>query len=358
MFETIPELSEHDGFERSRTEGHLIEELRREAYEVRDCFTRHSFQALAAAGALILLILKFQTDRHDNNADSTWELGVGALIPAIILFAIAQMGLHKYGTSNRLLGYELYLNRVRNYSAVENFHPLMLNIGWEEAMRAWRVIHYSIYREIYRNTYWTRAVYSFWRVKPTAKLPEWCDPRTLAKKGGAHYYSGSYLRNLMTSIVILIAIALLDFAGSTWYWCAKQSPQIAWTVSVICAVFLILCIGRISHIWSRMHILEDELLSIHSASIVWEIVVLAHFLALHKVGLLAADRTTAGNLRGYTQSVAEISVEAIKMKDDIYTKLSTMRKEVFDVMALKRPNTGVGPTRPPMVSLLLRIYTY
>ena len=127
----------------------------------------------------------------------------------------------------------------------------------------------------------------------------------------------------MTSIIILIGNCAAGFT---------ERPRIgssqAKTTNSVANIYFLRCFSDplyrpvSSHIWSRMHILEDELLSIHSASIVWEIVVLAHFLALHKVGLLAADRTTAGNLQGYTQSVAEVSVEAIKMKDDIYTKLS------------------------------------
>src|SRR5882672_8474459 len=115
----------------SESEG-MIKYLRNEAYSVRDCFTRYAIHTLAASGAISVAIAKFQADNY--------YFGFLAFFPVIMIFHILAMGTHKYATSNRLLGYELHIQRTARYISRDNCHEMMRKVGWEEAMRAWRVI--------------------------------------------------------------------------------------------------------------------------------------------------------------------------------------------------------------------------
>jgi hypothetical protein len=60
------------------------------------------------------------------------------------------MGIHKYATSNRLLGYELHLQCTAHYLSPDESHELFENVGWEEAMRAWRVVQPTLWHTIYQ----------------------------------------------------------------------------------------------------------------------------------------------------------------------------------------------------------------
>src|SRR5277367_2707222 len=72
-------------------EDEIVKYLRTEAYQVRDCFTRFSIQVLAAVGALLTLIARFQLDAP--------YVGVAAFFLILLLSQVSGMGLHKYETS-------------------------------------------------------------------------------------------------------------------------------------------------------------------------------------------------------------------------------------------------------------------
>ena len=121
----------------------IIKQLRDEAYAVRDCFTRYSFSALSVAVLGLGVIAKFALTEP--------YLGVLSVLPVLLLLAVASMGTHKYATSNRLLGYELHLHRTRHYIGTRKWQPHMQAIGWEEAMRAWRIVQATLFEHIYRT---------------------------------------------------------------------------------------------------------------------------------------------------------------------------------------------------------------
>ena len=136
-FETFPESVGKTAPESVDT----VSYLRAEAYHVRDCFTRYSLQILAVTGAILVAIARFQ--------EFVPVVGFMALFPIVLLFHVLIMGVHKYGTSNRLLGYELHLERTAHYSKRDRCHELFKTVGWEEAMRAWRIIQPSLWNRIY-----------------------------------------------------------------------------------------------------------------------------------------------------------------------------------------------------------------
>jgi hypothetical protein len=111
----------------------LISHLRNEAHEVKDCFTKFSFQALAISTAAFGLILRFQ---HDSN----W-VSLSALSVIILVMVVAKIGNHKYNTANRNLGFILYLERMESLKEDKPEAVIYNNsVPWEEAMRAWRIV--------------------------------------------------------------------------------------------------------------------------------------------------------------------------------------------------------------------------
>ena len=133
--------SDFHSLEGSPENARTLNYLREEAYQVRDCFTRYSLQILAVTGAILVAITRFQ--------ELVPLVGFMALFPILLLFHVLIMGVHKYGTSNRLLGYELHLQRTAHYSKRDRCHKLFKTVGWEEAMRAWRIIQPSLWNRIY-----------------------------------------------------------------------------------------------------------------------------------------------------------------------------------------------------------------
>jgi hypothetical protein len=134
----------------------LIKYLREEAYAVRDCFTRYSVQVMAVSGGLLVAIAKFQTEEP--------HIGLLSFFPVVLILLVLQMGIHKYATSNRLLGYELHLQRTAHYLSRDNCHEIIESVGWEEAMRAWRVVQPTLWQTIYQPVV-HEAKFSF--------LPQW-----------------------------------------------------------------------------------------------------------------------------------------------------------------------------------------
>jgi len=126
-------------------EAKFVEHLRLEASELKDCFTKYSFQAIAIAGTLIAVIARFQ---HDHRI-----LGIAYVVPIVLLLSVCSIGTHKYASVNRLLGYELHLQRtavLRPPSTAKYWKASWRHIGWEEAMRAWRIIAPTLIDCLYR----------------------------------------------------------------------------------------------------------------------------------------------------------------------------------------------------------------
>jgi hypothetical protein len=123
--------------------GGLIPRLRAESSGVRDCFTQFSFNAIALCSAALGVILSAQA----------FEYADFAAIPFIgLLVVVCRIGIYKYATSNRLLGYELHLFRSAGQDFGDSgWQPHMRNIDWEAALRAWRVVQPALFRSIYRT---------------------------------------------------------------------------------------------------------------------------------------------------------------------------------------------------------------
>src|ERR1041385_3172482 len=103
----MPETSTEAIWRNSKVET-IIADLRKEVDEQKECITKYTFQALAFVSGVWGLVF---------NAG-----GVGLpfyFCNALLIFtllAVARMANHKYSTMNRNLGYELHLNRLKDYA--------------------------------------------------------------------------------------------------------------------------------------------------------------------------------------------------------------------------------------------------
>jgi hypothetical protein len=119
------------------TEEALIAQLQSEVRDVKACFTEFSFQSSALATVAAGFMLSQLKDGY---------IVVLAAVPTIfVLMVVCRVAIFKYTTANRNLGYELHLDRLAAYERIgdENVSERVARvkqIGWEEALRAWRVV--------------------------------------------------------------------------------------------------------------------------------------------------------------------------------------------------------------------------
>src|SRR5262245_1610901 len=106
----------------SAEENDLVAWQRQEARELKDCFTRYSFQAIAISAAALALIARFQSDEPATALPCI-------LITALIL-SVARLGTYKYQSANRLYGYELHLTRATRLLPSQGWTNSMRRVGW------------------------------------------------------------------------------------------------------------------------------------------------------------------------------------------------------------------------------------
>ena len=108
-----------------------IDQLRKEANEVKSCFTTFSFQGIAVSGLILAAITRYQVE------DAT--VGLAGILVMLIVQTVSQIGNYKYGTANRHFGYQLYCEMLKTRN-----EPVPA-VGWEEAIQAWRVVQPKLF---------------------------------------------------------------------------------------------------------------------------------------------------------------------------------------------------------------------
>ncbi|MCX6907030.1 MAG: hypothetical protein NTY01_03190 [Verrucomicrobia bacterium] len=339
-------------------EHQLIKTLREEASEVKECFTKFSFQAMGIAVG-VLGLLASQQQQHP------W-VALASILVVIFMVTVAHIGTHKYETSNRNHGYQLHLDRVKQLARTTPSEKSSLvhasqSIQWEEAMRAWRVVQRAVF-DCLHDRKWHRGH----ELKTQYEGPSCFTPSSLPAQVGAPYRAGSYLRDMsrmLNAVAYIALIPLLILAlqlkqlkheeeehhhevqevnigdltlspssyhltnrvidvpqtkiGSLHVRILKDGviilnedeacrsskekapntvekpntiqsrtaslrwPSAFYLVPVLCAAWLLPRQIRNS---SRMTILEDGMLSIHSSAIIWHAVAVAHQRALNETG--------------------------------------------------------------------------
>lgn len=308
--------------------GELVERLRREAGGLRDCFTQFSFKGMALAAAGLGLIFA--------SAES-FEFVDLAAVPLIWLLAtITRIGIYKYASSNRVLGYELHLYRTAGVSDREGgWNRRYQELDWEAALRAWRVVQPALFRRIYKTpeefprNRWLRRVlrtppmrwlhdrspflYSWtpyakkairrylpgseakeypWfhlptLTRPSRKLPATAAPsptpgddKSASRPTAPLYHAGSYLHHMLRILVLMQLLLLTPIVLVAWgeY---KDRHQTGLWLRLALLVMLVIMIGISAiNLSKRRRMIESGLLSIHSTAITWQAVVLAHYRAI------------------------------------------------------------------------------
>lgn len=118
----------------------LIRELRAEVLSIKDCIAKYTIQCLAFVTAALSAILAVQV-----TGENAIAVGLAALLALFVLRAVSRTAVHKLGTINRNLGYEMHLHRSCRLSEGRGWKHEYQRIGWEEAMRAWRIVQASVF---------------------------------------------------------------------------------------------------------------------------------------------------------------------------------------------------------------------
>ena len=290
----------------------LISQLREEASNVKDCFTKFSFQAIAISVVYLGFVFKFQNESP--------EISVCSLIIMVFALMIAKIGNHKYNTANRNLGFLLFLERrdliYKNNCKIFRDED---EIAWEEAMRAWRIVQATVFNEIYRTNWFLPNKIKIGK-KSTSNNNSldclWFEPKCIVQKENAYYYPGSYLRNMHLMLFFIAFNALIPPIVAIFqeYHHDIVSAVILFIITILSFFYFLWRIMRLS---TRRRILEQELLSIHSSAILWEAVVLAYNIAISKSknDAMTNDKHPLGT---FTIHLAQISTDLANKIDNIY----------------------------------------
>jgi len=200
----------------------LIKTLRQDAKDVKDCFTKYSFQAIAFSSSILGIIARYQSEYP--------QIALASIASIIILVVVARIGIYKYGSANRMYGYELHLFRTRKLpeSKGNGWKHEYRQIGWEEAMRAWRIVQVSVFGKLYvTKKFFQKRLKKEHQNKFEAEIKaekemedkieekyKWFDIKELAEPE-AEYHPGSYLstiNNILFGLAALSTVSLFIMA--------------------------------------------------------------------------------------------------------------------------------------------------
>lgn len=311
----------------------LIEHLRKEANEVKACFTTYSHAAITFSVAAIAAIVSLQ--RH-------WgpQIGFAGIVVAIVPLLVVRIGEHKYSAANRYHGYELHIERLSNLpsSARTPLDRRILSIGWEEAMRAWRVVQPTLYEAIHTAP---RFLPHRIRMKYRRASLRWFDPSytvtgPLAPRflptptsprpdRTATYHAGSYLRTMCGVLYLLVFIALLPMVWALHDVFVHNGTDSGYFASTAAAIVVVIMLGSMLRAEARRAILETGFLSIHACAVVWHAVAVAHLRALDRLEAFKGENS----LEGYMWEMARqaISVSEAPLEIHSWIRLATFNED-------------------------------
>lgn len=282
----------------------VIKDLRTEAHQVKECAVQYFVRSMIFVTGFLAAIVAIAP--HSKYAP------LASVLALPMLYANLKILLHKYGTANRNLGYQLHLEQSQHYrelyTSTYSWKQYYGNIGWEEAMRAWRIVQATVFEAICDKKYN--------KYKPTVKniCYPWFDVKKLIErnkeKNIASYYASSFLKNMLFVVHILMYVSLLPLI----YILYNSKNNITFLLVVSLLLFLALLYIKRAVIFTngRRYQLESGILSISSCAIVWHAVILAHFRALDiRKGLVSEERTREN---GYAYNV---SLQAIRLAENI-----------------------------------------
>lgn len=321
----------------------LREHLTEEVNQARDNLTRYIFQTVSIGAIGAGTIVHYMAGQP--------YLGTAAALLLPIILITSKLATTNYEVMHRNLGYLLHLERTRAVPTVwrGRWRPEYRHIGWEEAMRAWRVVQPTLFNKVMRPENLWRP----WRYQrgfePHRDLSrgrsQWFAQRSMiGADRTAHWRPGGSLKvmqYILTSMAIatLLIMAMapvryliapninpaapsemsnLAALGTTLLhpgadWPARLAQRVgpAWSdltswnwhvglvsgwrtlrapatfAAAMAAAFVTTRRLRIDR--QRRKVLEDGLLSIHACAILWQAVAVAHFAAVTNARLWGLD---------------------------------------------------------------------
>ncbi|MBX9629679.1 MAG: hypothetical protein K2X67_04080 [Burkholderiales bacterium] len=300
----------------------LLDYLRKEAEELKDCFTQFSFQAIAVSSVGLGLLARFQPNFP--------LLGLGGICVVLIALSVGRIGTYKYAGANRINGYELYLDRIRRLEDTPGWKETYREVGWEEAVRAWRTVQPTVFRLYYEWGANTRNV-----VKPSFRNLEymWFEPEKLHAKGTT-YYAGSYLRTMLSILFMIVALGIASIAAMCFQLLVDKDWMHAIPAVGTGCLVLWLSVVKVRQLSQRRRLLEGGILCIHSCAIMWHLVITAHGRALASLSKIQGG--SISSFEGYTRELSTQSLRlcehlrAAKSPHEWIHELTAVRKERSD----------------------------
>ncbi|HWC61486.1 MAG TPA: hypothetical protein VHC44_17470, partial [Verrucomicrobiae bacterium] len=265
----------------------IISAIREEVASQKECLTRYCIQGIAFVGIVWGLVFKLD--------GFGWPFYFCNTLLIFLLLVIVRMANHKYSTINRNLGYELHLNRLKDYAGVGNpdWARKMMDVNWEEAMCAWRFVQPSIFEKIYQSS--DKGFDD--SLRPYIRKDEQCQPElyywyetnALMPEGGS-YHQGRYLHNIHRFLNTVGGFSLITMASFLAYkflrFCVAAPSGYDFYFGLSKFAFVAVMFGGISYYYCSQvrrqtgirEILEGGILSIQSCAVVWRIVVTCHIL--------------------------------------------------------------------------------
>lgn len=204
-----------------------IETNRKEAADVKSCFTTQVHQTLIASAAILTLGVNLMI----NNPFRCYFLILASILTIILCQATAHVGCHKFNTANRTTAYEIHLSRIMDYDQYNNksksiLASELLKIDWEEAMFAWRLVQPIIYKFFYIEKLFIGTCFVRFKLpkfllnrrykefKDGIKEYPWYDSRKIIEKYNkektaeipALFYPGTYLRRMLKKLFVICAV--------------------------------------------------------------------------------------------------------------------------------------------------------
>jgi hypothetical protein len=316
-FEILREIEDAEDLQPEENTRVHSQDLRGEAEELKQCFTRYAFYSIGFCSMAIAGIIQFMIKEP--------IVGLSALGLLPVIFAVCRLGTYKYTNSNRAYGYELYMERSRDVPKefCGRWKPVYRRLSWEEAMHAWRVVQPSLFEAIY-----DKPLIGPDRIKSRLKIrrnfPAWfLASAEVGAAAQAKWSPGTYLTNLLIFLYLIGCAAVLVFGwaavefwrlpaplhGGNTPWFSDKVNGFTFSYGfLVCALMFGATAAVTAMRWrndsARCRNVRVELLSIPACAQVWQAVVVAHYSALAR----------ARQYRLSTQQLTEI-VRALRGKE-------------------------------------------
>ena len=276
--------------------------LRDEATSLKECFNNQCFQVIAIVSTFYVFLFRFMVN---GGSKINFDICLSAYVVLIIIISVLNVGIYKFESANRLIGFILHVERRKHidYSRIDEKSFI---VNWESMVKAWRVFQTIIENEMYvkwSNNHIINLKESFCKeyIGDIFKIPLefiycqvfkgklksryrnkdkylWYLPGELVHSKG-EYSPGNYLKRMMYMLHVLGLIAIFLIALGTY-----QGKLIAeyriWFIILFWVTIPLLAVFMFYRPMILSKRIEQQLFCIHSTAIFWGVIYEAHNRAL------------------------------------------------------------------------------